>query len=175
MVIIVTKVLTWIFSPHFWWSFYYHSWEAFERNQWAIIIIILRTENSHRIIWLADWILESANQVIQMRWSGLWPEGISQRRFFSGFAYRAEFLHKHQALLRHLSLLWSNLKQLWMLLHDVHQHVVDVAPQVKVHILLVLQGLPHLESFPQWKMFPLTIRQKENKEIILATIEKIHR
>ena len=33
-----------------------------------------------------------------------------------------------------------------MLLHDVHQHIVDVAPQVQVHVLLVLQRLPHLEK-----------------------------
>ena len=96
----------------------------------------------------SDWSIKFSDQPIRRSRCadrGLWPEGISQRRFFRAL-HSAEFLHKYWTLLRHLSLLWSNLKQLWMLLHDVHQHVVDVAPQVKVHILLVLQGLPHLEK-----------------------------
>ena len=33
-----------------------------------------------------------------------------------------------------------------MLLHDVHEDVIDVAPKVKVHILLLLHGFPHLEE-----------------------------
>ena len=96
----------------------------------------------------SDWLIEFLNQPI--RWSGCADRGCGRKEYhrddFFRASHRAEFLHKHQTLLRHLSLLWSNLKQLWMLLHDVHQHVVDVAPQVKVHILLVLQGLPHLEK-----------------------------
>lgn len=63
-------------------------------------------------------------------------------------ANSAQFYHMERMCFS-CSLFASDLEQLRVLLHDVHQHVVDVAPQVQVDILLVLQGLPHLESVPQ--------------------------
>ncbi len=34
---------------------------------------------------------------------------------------------------------FPDLEQLWVLLHDVHEYVVDVAPKLEVHLLLVAE------------------------------------
>ena len=60
-------------------------------------------------------------------------------------ANSAQFYHMERMCFS-CSLFASDLEQLRVLLHDVHQHVVDVAPQVQVHVLLVLQRLPHLKK-----------------------------
>merc|ERR1719222_474407 len=84
--------------------------------------------------------------MFQWRGGGLCPDGISQRdECFLQTTH--EVFHPCciiWAKVEFCSLFASDLEQLRVLLHDVHQHVVDVAPQVQVHVLLVLQRLPHL-------------------------------
>lgn len=40
---------------------------------------------------------------------------------------------------------FPDLEQLWVLLHDVHEYVVDVAPKLEVHLLLVAERSADLE------------------------------
>ena len=48
-------------------------------------------------------------------------------------------------LSRRTGLLGADLEELWVLVHDVEEDVVDVAAQLAVHVLLLLQCLPHLQ------------------------------
>ena len=45
-----------------------------------------------------------------------------------------------------VDLLGPNLEELRVLVHDVDEDAVDVAPQVGVQVLLILQGTPHLKE-----------------------------
>ena len=128
----------------------------------------------HQILWLTHqsldqliiWSVFSLDHVISIFW---W-------RFFARTEYHREVnvfvqktkqqfhpeMHYQQLWLIFSSLFASDLQQLGVFLHDVHQHVVDVAPQVQVHLLLVFQRLPHLKKLPRWKRFLWRIDRKKN-------------